>query len=123
MVWGEDGNPMLLRGDFDRRLEEEGLTTNRSRTATPFPRSNSSLSWTRKSSLPSLAESSDSMDSVSEMKDEREYREEVEVGDVDRRPTLVSRAGARIKRIVRNTGEVGLKIVGLPAFVLLDIVS
>ncbi len=123
MVWGADGNPVLLSGDFDRRLQEEGRTSNRSSIATPPQRSSSSLSWRRKSTRSSLTDSLETISLTTTVKDEGEYREVVEGGHVGRRRKLVNRAGARIRRMARNTGEVGLKIVALPTFVLLDMVS
>ncbi len=123
MVWGADGNPVLLRGDFDRHLQDEGLTPKRSPNVTPPARSNSSLSWRRKSSLSSPTESHDSFDTVSDAKDVSEYQEEVEVSGVDRERKFVSRARTRISQMARNTGEIGLKIVALPTVVLLDMLS
>ncbi len=60
------------------------------------------------------------MNAVSEMV---QVRQVTEVKPVRRRRKLVNRAGARIRRMARHTGEIGLKIVALPTFVLLDMLS
>ena len=142
MVWGADGNPVLLNGEFERRLQDEGLMSRgTSRPSTPLRR-NSSFLFGQKLSRRSSEASLVSMDSTNEMSEveveveiEREAEREVEsaiegegkvaaIGNADdNRRRLVSRAGRRIRRMALNTGEIGVKIVALPTFVLLDMVS
>lgn len=120
MVWGANGSAVLLSGDFDRRLEEHGRTSKRASNITAPSTRTSSLQSRRNSTRGSPAQS---FDSISESSVISETSEGGEMGDVDERRKLVNRASARVRRMARNTGEIGLKIVALPTFVLLDMVS
>ncbi len=123
MAWGANENPIMLRSNFELRVLEKGLARE-STQQTSTPSQSTSFSSSRQDS-PGLhpAPSFDSFDSVSEVREMKENTQIIEVKKVSRRRKLVSRASARIRRMARNTGEIGLKIVALPTFVLLDMLS
>ncbi len=123
ILWGADENPLLLRNNFELRILERGLTAKRSVEASTSSESTSTISWKRKPSSLQPAKSVDSLDSVCDVTNVSESTEAVEVENIDKPRKLVSRAGAHIKRMARNTGEIGLKLVALPTIVVLDIVS
>lgn len=122
MVWGVDGNPMLLSSEFERRLEDEGLMTKRPSRVTSSSRQTSSLQRGRRSLRGSGYESVDSVSSNNETNESEGQATTNREADNGRR-RLVNDAGRRIKRLAHSTGEIGLKLVALPTFVLLDMMS
>lgn len=125
MVWGSDGNVVLLSSDFERQLKEDGRTSKRISNLTYPSRKKSSFQWRSISRAGSPAQSLDSICEITEISQipEVEKMDDVDERHVDERQKFINRAGTRLRRIARNTGDIGLKIVALPTFVLLDMIS